>query len=46
MIYSRVCKHCGDIYKTEQKFSEVCEECKDDNHKNKIMNNLFNGKLN
>ena len=37
----RICKYCGITFDTDLKHSKVCEDCKDQNHKAKIMNNLF-----
>ncbi len=41
MMITRVCKYCGDTYDTEARYSEVCDECKEENHKQKVLNNLF-----
>jgi Zn finger protein HypA/HybF involved in hydrogenase expression len=30
--YTRWCKQCKKYFKTEQYYSEVCEECKEANH--------------
>lgn len=43
MSYSRCCKFCEDIFQTEKKYGCVCGECRDKNHKKKVMRNLFNG---
>lgn len=37
------CKYCKEVFETEFKFSKVCDECKENNHKIKCSNNLFNG---
>ena len=37
------CKYCEEVFETEFKFSKVCDECKENNHKIKCHNNLFNG---
>ena len=44
MVYLRNCKFCENDFKTEQRHSKVCEDCKKYNHHNKIVRNLFNGK--
>lgn len=37
----RTCKYCSDVFETESKHSKVCPECRDRNHRQKVMNNLF-----
>jgi len=37
----RICKYCGEFFDTHSKHSKVCSDCKEKNHKNKVMNNLF-----
>jgi len=39
--YSRVCKYCGNVFDTPSKHSKVCSECREKNHKAKVMSNLF-----
>ena len=40
--HSRVCKYCGNTYSTNAKHSKVCSKCFSENHRKKVMNNLFN----
>lgn len=43
-FYNRYCKYCGEFFETKQKYSIVCEKCKEKNHKEKIEKNLFSNK--
>ena len=36
-FYKRTCKKCDERFETMQKYSEMCESCKDKNHKRKII---------
>lgn len=38
--YTRYCKQCEDYFKTNAKFSEMCEECKEKNHEYRRLKNL------
>lgn len=42
-MFTRFCKHCKEYFKTEKRHSKVCSFCKENNHKKKVMDNLFGG---
>lgn len=42
-VCHKFCKYCGEFFETKQRYSIVCEKCKEKNHKKKIERNLFNG---
>jgi uncharacterized protein (DUF983 family) len=43
-VHNKYCKYCGEFYETKLRYSEVCEKCKEKNHKQKVEKNLFNNK--
>lgn len=40
----RICKICGVLFETSQKYAKICPICKKQNHFEKRKKNLFNGK--
>lgn len=42
---TKFCKYCNEYFKSDKKHSEVCPQCKEENHRNKVMNNLFGGEV-
>lgn len=43
--YVKICKCCDEFFETNQKYSKICRNCREKNHKKKIMNTVFNGNL-
>ncbi len=37
----RICRYCGEFFETQSKHAKVCPDCKERNHKEIVMNNLF-----
>ena len=44
--YKRFCKYCGEGFNTNQRYAQVCPECRKRNHITKVRRNLFNHKDN
>ena len=42
--HKRECKYCNKRFKTTQKFSEMCDECKEERFKERMMNRVCNSK--
>lgn len=41
MRYKRMCYQCEEYFDTTLKHSHVCDDCKETNHRQKILKNLF-----
>lgn len=37
---TRLCKNCNNYFKTDKKFSSVCEDCKRKYHEEKVKKKL------
>lgn len=41
MVHTKICKYCGEMFRTSQRHSKVCDNCKIAKREKRIREKLF-----